>query len=507
MIHKIKAMHDGGHGLSIRAISQQLNVSRNTVRKYLRMDEPAISEAQLDRSREKRLDVHRVYIKYLLEEFPRLSAVKVARKLKAKVGDVGVSDRSLRRYVRALKEIVAVRQERYYAPVLDLIPGVQCQVDPGELRGVAIGGEEQTVYFVVFVLSFSRLTYTAVSFEPIDTTCFLRMHDEAFRYFGGVPEECVYDQTKLVVIEEQYRELTVNQRFHAFATAAGFRVHACRGYDPESKGKVEAGVKYVKQDCLYGERFQDRDALRGHVLDWLDEVANVRLHGTTGRQPREHFEAEERGHLRPYLTPPCVAVPAAGLAQRKVDKVGLISWSANKYSVPMVYQRGTVGVQEVEDALVIHDLETGDEVARHPLSHGKGERVRNNHHYRDPAQQARTLEAEIREHLGPDLGERLCQGLKRTSPRIYKDQLVAASKLVAGAGPAECTVLEQLAARQQVTATGIKRYLEAHHQARQRGREVDTDVAPGQHIGADGLLAYGCLGQSAGQEEVTHGAA
>jgi len=507
VIHKIKAMHDGGSGLSIRAISQELKVSRNTVRKYLRMEEPAISQQQLDRGREKRLDAHRDYIKYLLGEFPKLSAVKVARKLKAKVGDVGVSDRSLRRYVRAMKETVAIRQGRYYAPVLDLVPGVQCQVDPGELRGVQIGGIEQTVYFVVFVLSFSRLMYVAVAFEPIDTTCFLRMHDEAFRYFGGVPEECVYDQTKLVVIEEQYRELTVNQRFHAFATAAGFRVHACRGYDPESKGKVEAGVKYVKQDGLYAEHFQDQLEVRRHVVDWLDEVANVRLHGTTGRQPREHFEAEERSHLRPYLTPPCIAEPGSDLAHRKVDKVGLISWSANMYSVPMIYQRGIVGVQEVEDSLLIHDLETGEEVARHRLSQGKGERVRNNHHYRDLAQQTQTLEAEISEQLGPELGQRLCQGLRRTSPRIYKDQLVATRKLVAGAGPAECELLEQLADREQVTATGIKRYLEAHHQARERGREVDAEVAEGQHIEAGGLLAYGCLGQPAGQQEVTHGAA
>ena len=482
MIHKIKALHDGGNGLSIRAIS----------------------EAQLDPSREKRLDVHRDFIKYLLQEFPRLSAVKVARKLRAKIGALDVSDRTLRRYVQALKETVVTRQQRYYAPVLDMVPGVQCQVDPGELRGVLIDGEEQTVYFVVFLLSFSRLMYVAVSFEPIDTACFLRMHDEAFRYFGGVTEECVYDQTKLVVIQEQFRELTINQRFHAFATAAGFRVHACRGYDPESKGKVEAGVKYVKQDCLYGERFVDREALRHHVLDWLEEVANVRLHGTTGRLPREQFESEERQHLHAYLTPACANERAPGLARRKVDKVGLISWSANKYSVPMAHQRGTVGVEEVDDHLVIYDLESGTEVARHRLCGGKGEVVRNTHHYRDLAQQTSKLEAKIDEHLGSELARRLCDVLKRTSPRIYKDQLIAVSKLVAGIDPAERVALEQLATREQVTATVIKRYLDAHHQAQLRGREVDLDVAPGQHIGADGLMAYGRLGQSAGQEEVTH---
>lgn len=74
MIHKIKGLHDDGCGLSIRAISQELGISRNTVRKYLRADEVAIATAQLDRSREKRLDEHRDYIVHLLGAFPKLSA-------------------------------------------------------------------------------------------------------------------------------------------------------------------------------------------------------------------------------------------------------------------------------------------------------------------------------------------------------------------------------------------------------------------------------------------------
>jgi len=198
---------------------------------------------------------------------------------------------------------VAQGQWRYYEPITDTVPGVQCQVDPGELRGVMVGGEARTLHFVVFVLSCSRLMYVGVSFRPLDTATFIQLHDEAFRYFGGVTEECVYDQTKLVVIREQYRELTLNQRFHQYATTADYRIHACEGYDPESKGKVEAGVKYVKQDCLYGEVFADEAAVRGHLQQWLESVANARAHGTTGRVPRAHFESEERQQMKPYLTP------------------------------------------------------------------------------------------------------------------------------------------------------------------------------------------------------------
>jgi transposase len=100
---------------------------------------------------------------------------------------------------------------------------------------ITLNGLETTLHFVVFVLSFSRLMYVALSSRAIDTECFIRMHDAAFRYFDGVTAECVYDQTKLVVIEEVYRELSVNQRFQEYATQAGYRIQACEGYDPESK--------------------------------------------------------------------------------------------------------------------------------------------------------------------------------------------------------------------------------------------------------------------------------
>ena len=86
MIHKIKAMYDGGRGSSMRKIARTLQVSRNTVRKYLALDEASIDAARRDHSRHKVLDVHRAYIVHLLETFPKLSAVKVQCKLKEKVG-------------------------------------------------------------------------------------------------------------------------------------------------------------------------------------------------------------------------------------------------------------------------------------------------------------------------------------------------------------------------------------------------------------------------------------
>ena len=228
--------------------------------------------------------------------------------------------------------------------MLDLAPGVQCQVDGGELRGVMIGGRETTVYFVVFVLSYSRLMQVVASPRPVDTAALIRMHDAAFRAFGGYPKECVYDQTSLVVIAETFRELTLNQRFHRYATTVGFRIRACEGYDPESKGKVEAGVKYVKQDGLYGETFADFPAVEAHLARWLEETANVRTHAVTGEAPQVRYDRDERAVMGAYLSPPGIAeLDQPTMQTRQADKTGLIAYRANKYSVPLAYQRAPGG--------------------------------------------------------------------------------------------------------------------------------------------------------------------
>lgn len=229
VIHKIKSLYNNGNGLTERKITKELGLSRNTVSKYLNMSESVITEQLSNTDRIKKLDKYRNYMIHLWQTYPSLSAVKVLPKLKAKVDQLAVSDRSVRRYIQALKDEISCKQTRYYEPVIDMMPSVQCQVDGGELRGVLIGGKEITVYFMVFVLSYSRLMHVSVSAQPIDTQPLIHQHDAAFRYFGGVPQECVYDQTKLVVINDIFRELALKQRFHQYATATGFHIRACAG--------------------------------------------------------------------------------------------------------------------------------------------------------------------------------------------------------------------------------------------------------------------------------------
>ncbi len=473
MIHQIKALYNHGNGLSERQIAKALGISRNTVSKYLKLPEPAITTLLSDTDRVKKLDDHRDYIIQQLQTYPGLSAVKVLRKLKAKVDDMAVSDRSVRRYIQALKQEISFKQSRYYEPVLDMIPGEQCQVDGGELRGVMIGGRETTVYFTVFVLSYSRLLHVSVSQRPTDTGMLIHQHDAAFRYFGGMPQECVYDQTKRVVINEVFRELTLNQRFHQYATAAGFHIRTCEGYDPESKGKVEAGVKYVKHNGLYGETFVDWRDLEQYVADWLDRTANQRRHGSTGQSPRALYAREEKARMLPYLPPSCLDAAAAVVVTRKADKTGLIAWQSNKYSVPMAYQNARVGVCEQDGQLRISDLSSGEVIAEHGVCLDKGQILKNTHHYRDRDLRVEALEQELQQLLGhPDRALALCTVLKASSPKIYKDQLAGAKQVLAehlrchGALPE--ALWQRLLDTPRLTATGLKERLAAYQQHPER---------------------------------------
>jgi transposase len=463
MIHKIKAMYDEGRGSSMRAIAAELKISRNTVRKYLAMSAEEIGAYQAKKRRTRRLDVHRAAIVDLLERYPRLSAVKVLRKLREAHGELSVSDRSARRYIQALKATVTLKQARYYEPVVDMEPGVQCQVDGGERRGVQIGGEERTVYLMVFVLAYSRLMYVAASPRPIDTDTLVRMHDAAFRAFGGHPQECLYDQTRLVVLAEECRELTLNARFACYATTAGFTIRACRGYDPESKGKVEAGVKYVKYNGLYGDAFADWSALEAALAQWLAETANARVHATTGEAPRTRYARDEQAHMRPYLTPAGITeLSAEAPLTRQVDKTGLLAWKANKYSVPLAYQRARVGVSEQEGQLLIHDLVSGECIARHALASGQGAIIKNTHHYRDPAQAIGALEACIGQRLGEALGARLCARLKATEPKVYKDQLRGVRRLLEAQESLNLELIAALCDKPALSFTRLRDYLDAY---------------------------------------------
>jgi transposase len=370
--HQIQSMKEEH---TVRDCARKLGVSVNTVRKYAKMDLQEAASYMDKVKRGSQYDVAREFIEQYLSVFPQITATKLLRKVKARYPEISGKVRGFRKYLLPLRQEVKEGEFRHYAPVLDMQPGVQVQVDIGEediCRNA--GGEGFKSYFVSFVFSYSRKGFVSFRGHCYDTDSFIEAHEQAFEYFGGIAEEYVYDQSRLVVIEERYREVFFNERFQHFALKHGFRIRICEGYDPQSKGKVERFIGYVKSDFLYGDYFADVAALNERGREWLEGVANVRLHSVTGRRPSEMFE-EERALLRAFIS--------RKRQRRYADKTGLISYQGNKYSVPYPYQRCELEVEESEGYLKLFDPHQDAEIARHRLSAQRGKIIKNNNHYRD----------------------------------------------------------------------------------------------------------------------------
>lgn len=425
VIHNIKKCRNDG--LSQRAAARLLNLSRTTIKKYWDTPEAEIDDTLNHRERIKELDRYEAFLIMLLEKYPLIKVPKLRQLLERKGVSLKIKDRAFRNHIRYLKERLLLKQKRNYAPVIDNLPGVQAQVDLAEERKVLIAGQPTTVYFAVMVLSYSRKKFARWSLLPFNTQSFLEFHESAFSYFQGVPEEIVFDQTKLVVIEEKYREVFFNDGFYQYATKAGFSPWICEGYDPESKGKVEAAVKYLKSGFLYGEQFNSFDELCERFEHWLEETANRKVHGTTGQAPENLF-MQEQPYLKPYTG--TTLIPVNLREKRKVDKTGLISYGGNKYSVPEVYQGHQVLVQkgEGEILLVLNHL-SGELICQWPISEAKGNIFKNRNHYRDYSITIRQHEEEIHTLVPAELTLKICKRLKQNNPKIYKDQLVGLCRL------------------------------------------------------------------------------
>jgi hypothetical protein len=249
-------------------------------------------------------------------------------------------------------------------------------------------------------------------------------------------------------------------------------------------------VKYVKSNGLYGEAFAGWTEVVAHLQQWLEETANARTHATTGEVPRERYRRAEQPHMAPYLSPPGVPeLTGEAPLTRHADKTGLIAWKANKYSVPLAYQRRRVGVVETDGQLVLSDPGSGAVIARHGLAPGKGAIIKNTHHYRDPAVAIADLEAAIEQRLGTASGQRLCALIKATEPKIYKDQLQGVKRLLGGYPALDPGLVDALCDKPAMSYTRLRAYLEAYSAHPERCGEPPPGAPSGACMSASSPLA------------------
>jgi transposase len=368
-------------GWGTRRIAAELGCDRETVQRYLAAGGWAPYRTP---ERAGALAGHGAWV---TERFRRHrgNADVVRQELAGELG-ISVSLRTVERACAPLRRELAA--EALATVRFETPPGRQVQIDFGE-RGVVIGEETVRMHLFVATLGYSRRVYVR-AFRHERQSAWFEGIEGAFRHFGGLPEEVLLDNARALVEHHDAgtREVAFNERFHAFARYWGVRPVACAPYRARTKGKDERGVGYVKGNAIAGRSFASWAALEAHLAWWMREVADVRVHGTTGEAPIVRFAREEAATLRPLGGRP----PFRQLRElvRRVQNDGCVDVDTNHYSVPWRLIGAQVSVIVSGSEVCIHHA--GAEIARHDERHGRRERAIDRAHLHGIVAQRRDLQ-------------------------------------------------------------------------------------------------------------------
>jgi len=361
-------------GVSVSAIARQLGIDRKTVRKHIATGLTAPSYK--DRPpREHLIAPYETYLRERLAAHPALTGRRLWREIKERGyggGYTAVTD--------MLRELRPPRtggfEVRFETP-----PGEQAQVDFArfDVEFLDEPGVKRIVWLFSMVLGHSRFIWAHFVLHQ-DMQSVLRCHMAAFAALGGVPREILYDRMKTAVIGEDPDGLVIyNRALLDLARHYGFQPRACKPYRAKTKGKVERPFRYVREDFFLGGVFRNLDDMNAQLRQWLDTVANPRVHATTKRVVNEAF-AEERTALRPLALMPYRAVLRL---ERRASHEGMVSVGGNLYSVPDTTRRRVLDVHVFADA--IHIFEDGVLIAAHTPLEGRGEKRLDPAHRKAPS--------------------------------------------------------------------------------------------------------------------------
>lgn len=335
-------------GLSIREIARRSGLSRNTVSKALQhrgvwkyKPRPRVGS---------KLDPFKPYLRDRVA-IGVTNCIRLFGELQAQ-GYTG-SYTLIREFVRSHRP-----PKRPTATVrFETSPGEQAQVDFGVFPYQG-EGKRKRYYAFVMVLSYSRMTYVEFV-EHQDLSTLIRCHIHAFAALG-IPRTLLYDNLKPVVQgRDEYGKPLLNSRFADFALTMDFRPRICQPYRAQTKGRVERTIGYIRNHFWPGRTFSNLADLNQQVQTWCTEVANRRVHATTGQRPCDLWEQE------PLQSLPAASVYASFLTEeRTVSRDGYIHFAGSRYGVPWQHAGQRVEVRETSACIEI--LANGRMVAIHP---------------------------------------------------------------------------------------------------------------------------------------------
>ncbi|MDO9534048.1 MAG: IS21 family transposase [Bacillota bacterium] len=420
----IKIQECKKQGMSRGAVAQKLELSWATVDHYWDMsmeDYELLAHYQFKSG----LDKHQDIIIQWLQTLDDVSAAQIRDWLLEHYKEA-YNERTVRDYVqrqRVKYNLPRKKKARDYNSVPELPPGQQLQSDFGEYWAIRQDMRRIKLYFVVFILAHSRYKYVIWQIRPFTAIDFTRSLESCFEEIGGIPLELVIDQDRLMVVDENYGDIIYTQEFERCKDRHRFIVWLCRKGDPESKGMVESGVKFIKYNFARHRLFTNIDQWSADSRDWLVRTGNGKVHAETKKIPAEVF-LSEKARLKPVISFTSLE-PCTTMVSTPVRKNNTIRYRSCRYSVPSgTYNRcPEVMVLEKEGLLEIYD-NTGLLLDRVPLGISPGELVNNNNHRRDNTTKVQELLNEARKALGntPE-AETYLQRIQKARGRYIRDQL------------------------------------------------------------------------------------
>lgn len=313
-IHRLKNLN-----WSNRKIARTLRIDRGTVKKYVHHPERVVLRKA---ARPSKLDPYRDLVKQLIDQDPNVSAPVVLQHLAEKGFDGKIT--IVRDYLLTLR---GRRKQRTAFCRFESLPGKQMQIDWGHFGSLEYDGTRRKLYALVVVEAFSRMLYVRFTHSQNQSALHGGLLD-AFTWFGGTPEELVVDNMVTAVVERLGSMVRFNENFLEFLRILKIIPYACNPKAPYEKGKVEAGVKYLRQNFWPLRSFTDLNDVQRQVKGWLDTVANVRIHQSTRQRPVDRFLKVK---LRPL---PDLLPNGQETCSSLVHKDFAIRFDGNAYTAP-----------------------------------------------------------------------------------------------------------------------------------------------------------------------------
>lgn len=441
MWYKVKELFS--KGLNKSQIAREIGLHRKTIRKYLSMSEEEFYRwIEHSKNLPKKLQSYYDYVRQLLETYPYLSAAQVEDRLKENFSNMpDVHSKTVYNFVESIRKKHQIKKQvnklpRQYEKLPEPDYGQYAQADFGEYHMLTPGPTRKKVYFFAMVLCRSRQKFIWFQAEPFTSASAVNAHERAFQYFQGQPHKVIYDQDRVFIVDENLGDILLTEKFNSYCQQMDFVPIFCRKSDPESKGKIENVIKYVKYNFLRGRLYNGEEELNKAVALWLERTANGKEHAGIKKIPKQEWLTEQN-YLKP-LRPSPIKTIQEQLPRYKVRKDNTINYISNFYTVPKGTYTGPdtwVFVGEAEEKVRIYDM-NHDLLTIHPLCYQRGMTIRNSDHTRDKSQSLSQLkESTLQMFPDKSKGGEFIDWVEKEKPRYLRDNLLVLKKYLPGHEP------------------------------------------------------------------------